>query len=667
MRVLYALLFILTFWDISAAQIKADLDSIDVTASRITTSISESGKHVSVITQEDIREMPVQSVDDLLRRLPGVNINARQGFGMQADVGVRGSTFSQVLFMLDNIPLNDPLTAHFNTNIPVALSEIGQIELIRGPASTSFGADAVGGIVHIKTKAYMMKEINAPEKLNYRTNVDVSAGEHNLQIVDATAGVSKKNWRFSTSVRSAKSDGERFANPGFSEGVSSEENYDNYFEMMNLSAALSVKLNQNWTWYARSGIENRDFNARYFYTRSIYDESTEQINSRWALSALTYEKGKHRAEINASFRDVEDVFDFNSGTLGIPPNEHQTAQLFLNASHQYELNNEQLTSELNSLKYMRFMLGGQILNKQIESTDRGNHQNTSWGIYGIHTMNYDFGLSMTTSLRLQHNPVSDFSLLPQISAAYDLGSVIIRSSMGRAIREGDFTEKYISSEITNLTPGRNLGNPNLAPEISTTYDLGIDWALLKNFRISPTLFYRSSEDLIDYALVNSNDIPNNENLQEDEEYFYASNISESDVYGIELTSALSANINSRTSFKTSLGYTYIKTTSDANTVSRYIANHPSHQVDLDLSLQAGDFSLQSQSGFNVRSEESDALINAEVPDQYFITNLRLGYNPFNSRFQIYTQILNLTDTQYQEILGAPMPGRWILGGVKYSL
>jgi iron complex outermembrane receptor protein len=61
------------------------------------------------------------------------------------------------------------------------------------------------------------------------------------------------------------------------------------------------------------------------------------------------------------------------------------------------------------------------------------------------------------------------------------------------------------------------------------------------------------------------------------------------------------------------------------------------------------------------------LINAEVPDQYFLTNLKLGYKPFSNNFQIYTQILNVTDTQYQEILGAPMPGRWILGGVKYSL
>lgn len=665
MRYLLTVLFLFLIIESSNAQIKAELDSIDVTASRITTSISESGKNVSVITAEQIGEMPVQSVDDLLRSLPGININGRAGFGVQADIGVRGSTFSQVMFLLDNTPLNDPLTAHFNSNIPVAISEIAQIELIRGPASTSFGADAVGGVVHIKTKAYMMKEIEAEENLQTRTNLDISAGENNLRIIDATAGVAKKNIRFSTSFRTASSDGEQFSNPGFQEGVSSEENFNSYFDMMNLSAALSVNFADNWNWYVRSGIENRDFNARYFYTRSIYDESTEQIDSRWALSALTYENDNHRSEINFSYRDVEDVFDFNPAIS--PANVHETGSLFLNASHQYELNPDQLSSVSESLNYMRFMLGGQIMNKQIESTDRGDHQNTSWGIYGIHTMNYDFGLSVTSSLRLQFNPISDLTFLPQISAAYDLGTVNIRTSIGRAIREGDFTERYISSEIPNLTPGRNIGNPDLLPEESTTFDFGLDWTPANNLRFSPTFFYRSSSNLIDYAVTNSNNIDNADNLQPNEEYFYASNISESEAIGIEFISSFTAELGTNATLRTEPGYTYIRTTSDQNTVSRYIANHPSHQASFDLSLIVGNLSIQSQSMYNVRSEEAASLINAEIPDQYFLTNLKVGFKPFGNNFQLYTQVLNATDTQYQEILGAPMPGRWILGGVKYSL
>ncbi|MFP8487583.1 TonB-dependent receptor plug domain-containing protein [Gracilimonas sp. Q87] len=646
-------------------QIKAELDSIDVTASRITTTISESGKNVSVITQTDIQEMPVQSVDDLLRSLPGVNINGRAGFGVQADVGVRGSTFSQVMFLLDNTPLNDPLTAHFNTNIPVALSEIAQIELIRGPASTSYGADAVGGVIHIKTKTYMRKEIEAAEKLQTRTNFDISAGENALRIIDASAWIAKKNIRFSTSFRSADSDGEQFRNPGFDKGVSSNENYNSYFDMMNLSAALSINFADNWNWYVRSGLENRDFNARYFYTRSIYDESVESIDSRWALSTLTFDKGNHRSEVNASYRQVEDVFDFNTAIASA--NVHETDLVFLNASHQYELDNDQLSSISGSLNFMRLMLGGQVLNKQIVSTDRGDHKNNSWGLYGIHTMKYDFGLSVTSSLRLQSNPVSDLSFLPQVSAAYDAGPVVVRTSIGRAIREGDFTERYISSEIPNLTPGRNIGNPDLLPEESTTFDVGLDITPTNNLLISPTFFYRSSSNLIDYTLTNSSAITNADNLVAGENYFYASNISESDVMGLEFISALSSKLTSKSNLRTEAGYTYIKTESDGNSISRYIANHPSHQLSLKLALNTGDISIQTLSKYNVRSEQSEALINAEVPEEYFVTDLKVAYKPLGGRVQLYTQVINLTDTQYQEILGAPLPGRWILGGIKYSL
>src|SRR5690625_7862415 len=105
------------------AQITADLDSVTVTASRITTDISESGKSGSVYTADDIRKLPVTSVDDLLRYLPSINLNSRRGFGVQSDVGIRSTTFSQVLFLLDTTSLNQPLTCHYNTNIPASVAE----------------------------------------------------------------------------------------------------------------------------------------------------------------------------------------------------------------------------------------------------------------------------------------------------------------------------------------------------------------------------------------------------------------------------------------------------------------------------------------------------------------------------------------------------------------
>ena len=641
------------------AQMEVKLDSISVTASRIPMSVSESGKNVSIITQRDIQTMPVNSVDELLRSLPGVNINARQGFGVQADVGVRGSTFSQVLFMLDNVPLNDPLTSHFNTNIPVSLSEIGQIELVRGPASASFGADAVGGVIHIKTRGYLRRQIDAGNDLDTNVFADLGAGQHNLLTGDLGIDLHKNRWRFSTSVRHVSSDGEELQNPVFEPGSSEEETYDNYFEMTNYSAAFSYRLTDNLTVYTRGGLDKRDFSARYFYTRSTFDKSEEQISSRWGLGAITFERGSHRSEINVSYRNVDDTFDFIPGV--ITPNEHTTDQLFLNLSHQVEFSGESISNRFN---YIRVMVGGQYLDKQIESTDRGNHQTDMGGIYSIGHFSWVNGLSITASTRVQFDSIASTEFLPQLSASYDLGDVTLRGSAGRAIRVGDFTERYISSQIPNLAPGRNIGNPDLQPERSWTVDAGLDWRPGSRVKLSPTVFYRTSSNLIDYALTNSNDITNADNLQPNETYFYAMNIEQSSAAGFEFLSDAVLNLSNSQSFGVQTGYTYIRTTSNGESPSKYIANHPKHQVNLGLQFNTSRGSIHSENSYRVRSEESADLIDGEVPNGYFISNLNLQASPGWSPAMLYVRIMNLTDTQYQEILGAPMPGRWIMGGLK---
>jgi iron complex outermembrane receptor protein len=653
----------LTIFSIQTAfsQVEVKLDSISVTASRISSSVSESGKNVSVITQDDIQKMPVTSVDDLLRSLPGVNINSRQGFGVQADVGIRGSTFSQVLFMLDNVPLNDPLTAHFNTNIPVSLSEIGQIELVRGPASASYGADAVGGVVHIKTRSYLRSQIEAGENLQTNVFADIGAGQHNLLTGDLGFDLNKKRWRFSTSVRHVSSDGETLDNPGFATGVSDQETYNNYFEMTSYTASLSYRLSDYLTLYTRGGFDDRDFSARYFYTRNEFDQSEEQINSRWGLGALTFEKDAHRSEFNLSYRNVDDTFDFWPGTL--PANEHTTDQLFLNLSHQYELTGASVSNRFN---YIRLMAGGQYLDKQIESTDRGDHHTDMGGIYAIGTFSWVNGLNLTASARLQFDSIASTEFLPQLSASYSVGDITFRSSAGRAIRVGDFTERYISSQIPNLTPGRNIGNPDLQPERSWTVDAGFDWRPASRIRISPTVFYRTSGNLIDYALTNSNNITNADNLQPGETYFYASNIEQSSVIGVEVMSDATHNIGNNRSAGVQAGYTYIQTTSNGNAPSKYIANHPEHQVNLGIRFSAGWGSIHSESSYRVRSEESAELIDGDVPSGYFISDLNIQASTGWSPATLYVRIMNLTDTQYQEILGAPMPGRWVMGGMKLN-
>ncbi len=655
--ILVTVLVFVTFPNLFAQE-TVRLDSIEVTASRISSTVSESGKHVSVITRAEIEQMPITSVDELMRSLPGINMNSRQGFGVQADVGIRGSTYSQVLFLLDNVPLNDPLTAHFNTNIPVSLAEIGQIEIVRGPASASYGADAVGGLVHIKTRMYMEREVEKSGDAVSRAVFDAAAGQHSLLSADGAFEVERNRLRVSASFRTIRSDGERLRNPGFNAGISDEEFYHNYFDVTNVSAGLSYRLSDTWSFYMRGGLDERDFSARYFYTRSEFDESMEEISSRWVLSSITRNSGRHRTEFNASWRNVDDIFDFNS-RIGTPVNEHTTDRIFLNLSHQ-------VSAADPGAVVSRVMGGIQMNNNRIRSTDRGDHEDLMGGAYLIAQLSPADRLSMTASSRLQLDTRGRTEFLPQLSTSYRMGAITLRSSAGRAIRVGDFTERYISSLIPNLAPGRNIGNPDLAPERSWTFDAGADWQVMNRVRVSATGFYRTSTNLIDYVLTNSNEIESADNLQPDEFYFHTQNISSAQTSGIELLTSGSFRLSPQTRGSIETGYTYIRTTADTGEVSKYIANHPSHQLTLGLSISAGRFHLNSQSSYRVRNGETAGVIGARVPDSYFVTNLNMEVRLAESAV-IYGKVLNLTDTSYQEILGPPMPGRWVMSGVRLNI
>jgi iron complex outermembrane receptor protein len=643
------------------AQTSIELDSIRVTASRISSTVSESGKNVSVLTQADIRQLPVTSVDELIRSLPGLNLNSRQGFGIQSDVGMRGSTFSQVLFLLDNVPLNDPLTAHFNTNIPVSLSEIGQIEVVRGPSSASYGADAVGGVIHIKTKTYMEREVQRNRKLLSYAVADISGGQNSLLAADGALELQGKKWRMSASVRSLESDGEKLSNPGFEAGSSDEEYYRNYFTLRNSSVSLSVRPSDHWSFYVRGGLDYRDFSARYFYTRSEFDESVEEITSRWVLSSITRDTGKNRSEINISYRSVDDIFDFNS-RIGILPNEHTTNRFFGNISHQIQSNPDR-----TFWGQERLMAGAQLSNRSINSTDRGVHDELLAGFYLISQFRPLERLHVTASARLQLDSRGNRDLLPQLSTSYTINNQFtLRSSAGRAIRIGDFTERYISSLIPDLTPGRNIGNPDLLPEESITIDAGADWTPSEKTRFSITGFHRISDNLIDYVLTNSSDITNADNLLLNEEYFYTQNIASARTSGVEFLTSHRQQLVEQVTGSAEVSYTYLYTTAETGEVSKYIANHPSHQIALNLNLGTSKISVSSQSSFRVRSEESAALISANVPGETFVSNLNIEYR-FRPEIALYSKILNLTDTRYQEILGPPMPGRWVIFGLRFSL
>ena len=126
--------------------------TVVVTAAATPVELGTVTRRMTVITREQIARLPVQTVADALRLAASVDVRARGSRGVQTDFAVRGANFGQMLVLVDGVRLNDAQSGHHNGDIPVPLDAVERIEVLYGPGSSLFGADAFGGTVNVITR-----------------------------------------------------------------------------------------------------------------------------------------------------------------------------------------------------------------------------------------------------------------------------------------------------------------------------------------------------------------------------------------------------------------------------------------------------------------------------------------------------------------------------------
>src|SRR6476646_11025513 len=105
-----------------------ELDPVTISSSLTENRSSQTGRNIFIIKGNKFNSLPIHSVDELLKYVPGVEVQSRGPLGAQSDISIRGGTFQQVLVILDGIRLNDPNTGHFTSYIPISPEEIDRIE-----------------------------------------------------------------------------------------------------------------------------------------------------------------------------------------------------------------------------------------------------------------------------------------------------------------------------------------------------------------------------------------------------------------------------------------------------------------------------------------------------------------------------------------------------------
>lgn len=491
------------------AQDAVKLDTFEVNALRVPIKMKETGRHMSVVTAEQIQEMAATSVDEVLQTFTGLEVQSRGGFGVQGDILLRGSTFTQTLILIDGMRLNDPLTGHFNANIPVALEEIDRIEILRGPASAIYGADAVGGVVNIITKTFS----RAAEQTD--ASGEIKYGQNNLLI--AEQGLYRSNGKnaFGAGVMVNTSAGEAIPE-NTALGL---KGYNTSFDVVTVGASANFKLAEKSRLRFRTAYDHRAFDARYFYTTNVFDESFETTANWWSRVQWERTNKNGRTDLNLAYKRNTDEFIFSPA---FPSTNNHVTQFFNTTFNHYQYVGDYLV--LNG--------GLQFDRRAIESNDRGDHANTHFGAYA--TGIYRKGRSnLSVSLRGDQDTNYDFEFTPAASYSHVWERFVLRANIGKSIRAADYTERFVSNNLVNLTPGRNLGNPDLVAERSWSEEIGFDYYIKPSWSVSATGFSRQADNAIDYVLTNESEIgvvSTIGSLQSGADYYFAQNI-----YGVTTT------------------------------------------------------------------------------------------------------------------------------------
>lgn len=621
----------------TAQQKEIELDPITVTASLIPQSSSKTGRNIIIIKGEQINKLPVNSIDELIRYLPGVEVQSRGPMGTQSNITIRGGTFQQVLIILDGVRLNDPLTGHFNSYIPISPAEIDRIEILKGASSAVYGTEAVGGVVNIISKTFAAQK----GKQQQRLNGQVTAGDYGLRNAQAGFSWQKNKTALSGGVLQNVADGQPLRGT------------NGFFNLTTISVSAKQYVSENSSISYRGAYDDRNFNAQNFYTNFLTDSATERVITRWHQLNFTYQKSKHKFSIDAGAKDASDKYQFRKASAA---NTNRSKIYQALAIHNYTINQQSTVTS-----------GVQLIERSVKSNNRGNHSITSTGIFVILNQQIGEHITINPALRADWNERAGWELIPQLNLSYRTDKLQLRASAGRSTRDADFTERFNNYQPASVATGNRIGNPDLEAETSFSYEAGADYFIVKDFKVSAGWFQRFHNGLIDYAPTAYADMPRQVNLVPGGTYSLAKNIDKVNTRGVETDLQYSKELAANHRVSVAMGAIWMKSTSSDTVPSLYVSNHAKFFYNFSVQYRYKFISLALNGLYKQRTPQTGNAAFVAVSKDYFLMNARLEGIFLENKLGVFVQADNVFNRRYSDILGTVMPNRWVMGGIKVTL
>lgn len=434
---------------------EADLGAVVVTATRQPTRINEQLTDVTVIEREAIEQAGATTLPELLSRQAGMQVVSNGGLGKASSIFMRGTNAGHTLLLVDGIPLGSVTQGSPSfTNLP--LSQIERIEILRGPASSLYGSDAIGGVIQIFTK-----QGAGP----LRPEAFAGAGSYGTWETQAGLSGGTDSWSYSLRASHLKTDGINVASDPVRFGSNYNADNDPY---RNTSWSGRVAFRPTTGHEIGATLLTADSTNHYDGAKAPIDSYSNDTSRAWTA----YSRNQLAQVWTSTLRYGESKDDSENFAPG--------RSLFATEQKQWTWQNDV------KLPLGNLMLAAEHLRQNVDSTTNykikertvrsliagynGNWENHSWQISQRYDDNSQFGGKTTGSLAYGY----------RINAQWQA-----RAAYGTAFKAPSFNQLYF--------PG--FGNINLKPEFAKNREIGLNWNDA-NQRAGITWFDNRIENLI---------------------------------------------------------------------------------------------------------------------------------------------------------------------------